>query len=50
MNEDLYELSKKHIEALNVEAITDIEVRHIIGNSDEINPENNIRIDIYYKQ
>ena len=52
MNEDLYELAKKHLVALDVERISDIEVRHIIGERDfERNNEreNNIQIDIYYK-
>ena len=52
MNEELYELAKKHLIALDFEKIIDIEVRHIIGERDfERNNEreNNIRIDIYYK-
>ena len=52
MNEDLYELAKKHLNVLDVEKISDIDVRHIIGERDfERNNEreNNIQIDIYYK-
>ena len=52
MNEELYELAKKHLTTLDFEKIIDIEVRHIIGERDfERNNEreNNIRIDIYYK-
>ena len=53
MNEELYELAKKHRSALDVEKISDIEVRHITGERDfELNNEreNNIQIDIYYKE
>ena len=52
MNEDLYELAKKHLGALDVEKISDIEVRHIIGERDfERNNEreNTIWIEINYK-
>ena len=52
MNEELYDLAKKHLSALDVENISDIKVRHIIGERDfERNNEreNNIQIDIYYK-
>ena len=52
MNKELYELAKKHLGALDVENISDIEVRHIIGERDfERNNEreNNIQIDVYYK-
>lgn len=52
MNEELYELAKKHLSALDVEKISDIEVRHITGERDferDNQRENNIQIDIYYK-
>ena len=52
MNEELYELAKKHLGTLDVEKISDIEVRHNIGDRDfEQNNEreNNIQIYIYYK-
>lgn len=53
MNEELYELAKKHLGALDVEKISDIEVRHIIGERDferDNQRENNLQIDIYYKE
>lgn len=53
MNEELYELAKKHLGELKVHNISDIAVRHIKGERDfEMNGEreNNIRIDIYYKE
>ena len=52
MNEELYELAKKHLGALDVEKISDIVVRHITGERDierDNERENNIQIDIYYK-
>ena len=53
MNEELYELAKKHLGTLDVEKISDIEVRHIIGERDferDNQRENNIQIDIFYKE
>ena len=52
MNEDLYKSVMKQLTALDVEKISDIDVRHITGERDfERNNEreNNIQIDIYYK-
>jgi len=51
MNEELYELAKKHLEQLDVSKISDIEVRHIEGefDSERGEREDNIQIDIYYK-
>ena len=52
MNEELYEIAKKHLEQLDVSKIADIEVRHIEGEHDfeRGERENNIQIDIYYKE
>lgn len=53
MNEDLYELAKKHLGALVARNISDIEVRHIVGERDierGDERENNIQIDIYYTE
>lgn len=52
MNEALYAIAKKYLEELNIDNISDIEVRHVIGEQDieRMNErENNIQIDIYYK-
>ena len=51
MNEELYEIAKKHLEQLDVSKIADIEVRHIEGEHDfeRGEKENNMQIDIYYK-
>lgn len=52
MNYELYEIAKKYLKELNVDNISDIEVRHVIGEKDfeRMNErENNIKIDIYYK-
>ena len=51
MNEELYEIAKKHLEQLDVSKISDIEVRHIEGEFDPERGEreNNMQIDIYYK-
>lgn len=53
MNEDLYELAKKHLGALDARNISDIEVRHVIGERDvdrNNERENNIQINIYYTE
>ena len=48
MNKELYELAKKHLGALDVENISDIEVRHIIGERDfERNNERENNIQLY---
>ena len=53
MNEELFEIAKKYLKELNVDNISDIEVRHTIGEQNiELNNEreNNIQINIYYKE
>lgn len=53
MNEELFEIAKKYLKELNIDNISDIEVRHTIGERDfELSNEreNNIQINVYYRE
>lgn len=51
MNQELYELALKQLNALDTDKLTDVEVRHVEEQPDEYGvKENRIQIDIYYNE
>lgn len=51
MNQELYELAVKQLNALDVKKLTVVEVRHVEDPADEYGvKENRIQIDIYYNE
>lgn len=51
MNQELYELALKQLNALDTDKLTDVEVRHVEDPADEYGvKENRIQIDIYYNE
>lgn len=51
MNQELFELALKQLNALDAKKLTDVEVRHVEDPADEYGvKENRIQIDIYYNE
>lgn len=51
LNQELYKLTMKQLNALDVKKLTDVEVRHVEDPADEYGvKENRIQIDIYYNE